>query len=479
MNIHISEMEGKPAVCFDTGLDPRSFARTKMSQSLVEPGYIVYPDGSHIEWRSSGVDDVKGFMRVWGSNFNGERLDTILNKIDAVQQETSLIAALQLKDKPRQEALKAVAFWIRAKLMLGDVKSTLHPGAAFFNNAGGEGSQHPKGSIFFTPKNLAQRCLIVEGEEINRYSCPDLYGMEESAFCAGAMLYKILSKSYPYPDDNVIYQDMREGVFLPVHLAAPGLDEKLCALIQAALMLPVANRKTFESGTDILSGLLKILVEKQSGKEPFTALFANLPDEEGEKLYKERKFFLFKQKVIVNTRRFAARNKPALLGVAAGLLFVIFVVSSMTKTRNERLTTAGMASDTVIYAYYDAFSTLNHTFMEECIYGADKSDVNVAATYYAVTRARQAYENNPRSAIFSAKMWRDNGGELPAPDVFGVTDITIKRVDGDEEENFIVYSVNYLLWFPNEELPSSRTDILTLKRIKKNWRITEINRTIN
>jgi len=464
MNIHISDVEGKSAVCFDTGLDPRSFARTKMSQSLIEPGYIVYPDGSHKEWKSSGVNDANGLMRVWGPSFEGERLDAILNKMDA---------------KPRHDALKAVAFWIRAKLMLGDINSTLHPGAAFFINKTVEGSLHPKGSIFFAPKNLAQRCLIVEGEELNRYSCPDLIGMEESAFCAGAMLYKILTKSYPYPDEEVIYQDMREGVFLPVRLAAPGLDEKLCALIQAALMLPVANRKTFESGTDILSGLLKILVEKQSGAEPFSTLFNKLPDEESVKLIKERKRFAFTQKAFVKTRRFAAHNRPVLLGAAAALLFIIFVVSSMTKSRNERLTTAGMASDSVVYAYYDAFSSLNHVFMEECIYGADKSDVSVAAGYYAVSRARQAYENTSRPVVFPAKLWRDNGGELPAPDVFGVTDIVMERIDGSEEGDFIVYRANYVLWFPNEELPSNRTDQLTLKRIKKNWRITEIKRTLN
>ncbi len=56
--IYLSNIEEKQAICFDTGLDPRSFARTKMSQSLIECGYIVYPDGSREVWKPSSVNEV-------------------------------------------------------------------------------------------------------------------------------------------------------------------------------------------------------------------------------------------------------------------------------------------------------------------------------------------------------------------------------------------------------------------------------------
>jgi hypothetical protein len=475
MNIQVCDVEGKPSVCFDTGLDPRSFARTKMSQSLIEPGYIVYPDGSKKVWKSSGVNDINGFMRVWGQHFEGERLDKILEKIDHPEQLPMSLAQLKA-ETPTQAALKAVAFWIRAKLLLGDVNSTLHPGAVFINNSEGD---DPQGSVFFTPMNLAQRCLLVEGEDLNRFNCPDLYGIDASAFCAGAMLYKILTKSYPFPDDDVIFQDMREGVFLPLRLAAPGLDEKLSGLIQSALMLPVENKKIHISGTDILSDLLKILTEKESEKDPVSSLFKKIPVDERNRLEKESGRFLLRQKIFVKTRRFASQNKPLLWGVAGVLLFIIFIFASMSKNRNERLTTEGMDSDQVVYAYYDAFSSLNHMFMEACILGADKSDINAAAGYYAVSKARQAYEYSSGPAVVSARFWKESGGELPAPNVFGVTDMTLERLEGSEDSNFIVYSVNYLLWFPNEDMPGNRTDVLTLKRHRGDWRITEIKRTLN
>jgi hypothetical protein len=173
LNIHVSDVDGKPATCFDTGLEPRSFARTKMSQCLIEPGYIVYPDGTHKVWKATGVNEVDGFMRVWGSPFTGKRLDFLLGQADSGLKTTAQEVSLQA-------ALQAVAFWIHCKLLLGDVRSALNPGAIFISSEGGK--DFPKGTVFFAPENLSQRCLLVEGLDTDYYNCPDLKGMEAAAF---------------------------------------------------------------------------------------------------------------------------------------------------------------------------------------------------------------------------------------------------------------------------------------------------------
>ena len=113
--IHVSEINGKQVLCYHTGLDPRSFARTKMSQSLIEPGFIVLPDGTCIDWKPAAVIEHNDKMTVWGPPFPGERLDLII------------------KEKTQQAALQAIAFWIRAKLILGEKSSALNPGAAFIS----------------------------------------------------------------------------------------------------------------------------------------------------------------------------------------------------------------------------------------------------------------------------------------------------------------------------------------------------------
>jgi len=466
-NIYFSDIDGKPAVCFDTGLDPRSFARTKMSQSLIEPGYVVRPDGSKDTWRAGGVSEVDGFMRVWGAPFHGERLDKLLNAVDSEKQEETL-----------QEALQSVVFWIRAKLFLGDVDSTLNPGATFVCCEDGGNSENKKGSVFFTPENLSQRCLLFEGLETNRYSCPDLKGMEAVAFCAAAMLYNVLTKTQPYPDKINIFQDMREGVFLPIDFAAPGLDKELCALINSALLLPVDRKRTTASGTDILTNLLKILMTKESGVVSLSSLFNKLSDNENAKLLKEKRSYSFKQNMVVKTKRFVTRNKPVLTGAAIAAAFIIFLSINMAKSSKERITTAGMSSDTVVRSYYEGFSSMDHALMEACIYGADKSDVNAAANLYVVNKMRQSYDGNSRSAITSAKLWKDNGGELPAPDVFGITDLSVEHIAGKESDGSIVYRADYILWYPNEPISSIRSDELTLSRVRGSWRITEIKRTL-
>jgi hypothetical protein len=508
-SIHISDVEGKKAVCFDTGLDPRAFARTKMSQSLIEKGYIVFPDGTHEVWKPSGVSEVNGSMRVWGPPFKGERLDLLVN-------EESSIGTRQTPRKSYQAtALQAVVYWIRAKMLLGDdIHSSLNPGTAFIvcedeQVSAPEQGKYPKGSVFFAPPNLSNRCLIVEKTEseirqlvgssakqltkrerfttsdvpvLDHFNCPDLTGMDAAAFCAGVMLYKIFTNVHPYPSDVTIFQDMREGVFLPPYLAAPGLNKKLCDLIQSALLLPVERRRTGESGTDIIVKLLKILMETENlsaqtdGIVPVVSLFRVLPREENIRLESEKKRFYFAQNSSTRLRRFVVRNKHALIGTMLGLFFVLFIVVSTANSINRRPTTEGMAADTVIMAYYEAFSSLDHIFMEACINGASRTDINVAANFFAVNRTRQAYEQSTRSTIIPARVWRETGGELPAPNVFGVTDLTIEFLAGREEDNMLIYRANYLLWSP-EEYSISRSDTLTLRRDRrKNWRITEIIR---
>jgi hypothetical protein len=409
-------------------------------------------------------------MRVWGSPFTGKRLDLLIDELDDMYQAEEKKAAL------RQEALQAVVFWVRAKMLLGDTHSAFNPGAAFVCCE--EGKEHPMGSVFFAPPNLSNRCLLVEGKEMDRFSCPDLTGMDAAAFSAGVMLYRILSDVFPYQSDKDIFQDMREGVFLPPRLAAPALDEKICDLIQSALLLPVEKKKPAVSAVDIIGSFLKILMLSDNGIVSYPSLFRELSPEEIEQFAKEKKRFLSKQNNYVKFRRFAVRNKLLLIGITVGVLFLLFIFVTTSASISSRPTTAAMSPDTVIVAYYEAFSSLDHIFMEACVNGADKTDINAAVNIFAVYKTRQAVEMSVRSNIVPARIWRDNGGELPSPDAFGVTDLVIEYKAGGETDNMIMYQADYSLWAPDVDFARVRSDILTLRRDrKKNWRITEILRT--
>jgi hypothetical protein len=314
---------------------------------------------------------------------------------------------------------------------------------------------------------------------MDRYNCPDLFGIETAAFCAGVMLYKILTGTHPYPAAD-IYQDMREGVFLPLNLGAPHLNEKLSSLIKLALLLPVASKKTTKTGTDILMEMLEILMGKEGNIVAFSSLFNTLPAEKIKRIENERKQFVFRQGSLIKTKRFIIRNKYFLVITALILVFAIFI---FVNTRKASLTTEGMTAEEVVFAYYNAFSLLDDEFMRACIQGADRSDITAAGIIHVIVKQRQFYEMSSGPILFPAQEWLDNGGELPSPHAFGVTNLEVekltKRWDGGElDGNIVVYRASYTLWSPTDAHPFIRSDELTLRLDRhNNWRIIEILRT--
>ncbi|WP_461257243.1 hypothetical protein, partial [Treponema sp. R80B11-R83G3] len=270
--IYISEVDNKAALCFDTGLDPRSFARTKMSQSLIDPGVIVNPDGTQETWKITGVNETDGFMRVFGPYVPGKRLDLLLEEFGSSQSP-------ELK----QEALEAVISWSKAKMLLGNKQSAINPGASFVSK---------EGNVFFAPEHISGRCLYIEGNEIDKYNCPDLTGMDATAFCASVMLYTILTGNHPYLSKD-IFQDMREGILLNIDLAAPGLNAQLSELIQEALMLPVEkkNKKNTitKNGIEILTDIIEILTDKEKKAVSVSSLFETVSLEKAKQIKKENK----------------------------------------------------------------------------------------------------------------------------------------------------------------------------------------------
>jgi hypothetical protein len=120
---------------------------------------------------------------------------------------------------------------------------------------------------------------------------------------------------------------------------------------------------------------------------------------------------------------------------------------------------------------------MDFEFMEACIQGASKADVNAVLSLTAIIKTRQAYEGVLSDTI-PAQVWIENGGTLPADNVFGVTEMSIVHLSGSEFEKQILYRVDYTLWPLTEDEPYRRNDIITLKPDRKNnWRITEIRRT--
>jgi hypothetical protein len=483
-------VEGKPALGFDTGLDAQAFAQAKMAQFITQPGLVVFPGGTIEDWKASGVVEYPepespgaggSRMAIWGPPFAGERLD------------------LLVEDGSRKDyALRAIRFWLEARLVLGNRELSFRPGGAFVS---------PAGAVFFPPEGLVSRCLHAEGDAAwlwGSEACvhPDLTGKEAAAFTAAALLYRVFagSPAFTGKDAEALHQNIREGVFLPVNMAAPGLDETAAALINAAL----AGRK--DGGEerrpdparllDALKPLREASPESASGAAMF---FHSLPEGERKRINEAAARFWKKKTAAVQTRRFVIRNLAVIAGFAAAALIAVLAGRNIAQSRASLPTTAGMDSAQVVRAYYGAFGALDHQMMEAAvIQKAGKADIEMVVNFFVVSKVREAYEP-ARSPFIPAQEWRDAGSPPSAVPVFGVSDLEIAKISGGEAEEETRYRSSFILWVPaaageGEESPAATeaenpgpppeapalpylyTDELTLIRHKGNWRIAEIKR---
>ncbi|MDR1251642.1 MAG: hypothetical protein LBK62_05690 [Treponema sp.] len=492
------EIEGEQALGFDTGLDSRAFAQAKLALFMTEPGLIVRPDGvspGGVEtWKASGIVERAGpvqtnderpgpTMVIRGPAFAGERLDLLIN--DSARQD---------------EALRAAACWIQARLLLGESQASLRPFAALVSGGG----TYLPGTVFFAPENLTLRCIQAEDADTRLsggewYVHPYLSGQGATAFTAAAMLYRVLAGTAPFPaqEEVVLHQDMREGNFPPIRLAAPGLDERLAVLIQKALSPTPGAEDAAGGGTVLLNQFLKILRPAGSACPGAAFFFHPLSAEERANLANKKEQFLKRKNLAIKTSRFVIRNTAIIAGAVAAILISILTARSFVKGRADLPTTRGMDSVQVIQGYYDAFGELDHQSLDARVTkGAGKSDIEMVLNLFVMTKVRQAYELQTAPLLISAAEWKASGGGASDSQVFGVTDLEIECLSGGETTDEIRYRAAYTLWLPvpqqEEESPDAEksepetegrlpqgfqyTDELTLVRDRGNWRISEIKR---
>ena len=493
LNIYSSAIDGGQALCFDTGLDSRAFAQARLAQFLSEHGCIVNLSGGIVPWKAGGVVEAvnpslaqgAATMHIWGQAFAGERLDRVLH--DSAR---------------RDAALAAVVSWIDARLALEGEENVprvpLWPCAALIANAEPEQNTASGEAVLFLPENIVRRCIQAEGEEarlrgIGQYVHPDLEGADAAAFTAAAMLYRVFSGAGAFSAlrEDLLHQDMREGNFLPLRLAAPGLDPQIAELIQEALTpqgksTGAADCPSPQGSKSDAADLLAPLRESLGNANPdwkAEKFFHALGGQELEKLAEEKEKYLHRKKIQVNARRFVIRNTAIIAGIAAAVLITLFVGASIAKGRASAPTTAGMDSLTVVNSYYEAINSLDHQFLEaSTARGAGKADITMTANLFVINRVRQAYEYS-QFKFMPPDEWLEAGRPPLDIPVYGISGLHITHVSGSEDSDAVHYSAVYALWLPisenddNEPLVYNYTDELRLERIKGNWRIAEIKRS--
>jgi hypothetical protein len=476
LRIGVFQFEGRDVLGFDTGLNALAFAQAKLAQFITQAGYIVHADTSVETWQPQGVleREIPGgrekTMVIWGPLFHGERLDLLI-----------------ADDKRRDKALDALRHWVRARLVLEaqGLPSFPCPGGGFYGT---------EGSFLFPPDRLVKRSLEAEAawtSGAESWVHPDLQGGEAAAFAGGAMLYRIFCGKAPFPQENtdVLRQDEREGVFEPLHLAAPGLNGELAQLITETLSPVNALKGKKRPALNDFEALLGPPGSKEAG-----SFFRPLDKETAARLDQEREQFNKKVEIKVKTKRFMVRNASVIGASVAAVLILSLVIRGFIKNQAELPTTQGMAPLEVAASYYGAFGPLDHTLMDACVINkAGKNDIEMVTNLYVLSRVRQAYELTA-SKYMSAQEWLDSGSPPVQGMVFGVSDLRLDERKKDAQE--IVLGASYTLWLPRsmtqteQDTPSevpedqspqgfSYNDELRLVLHKNAWRIAEITRKDN
>jgi hypothetical protein len=500
------DFEGKRVLGFDTGLSAQAFAQAKMAQAVTGRGFIVIPGGGVEIWKAAGVAELPGeggaTMVIWGPPFEGKRLDLAIGGEEAAG------------GKNGGEALDCLRHWIDARAALGEDAPPPWPAGAFVCQGGerngtepaerGRDGLWPGGTVFFPPERLVARCVQAEGngawrEGAEAFVHPDLEGKAAAAFCAGAMLFKIFTgrEAFSGADNDAIHQDMREGVFLPPRLAVPGLDDTLAALMEKSLAPkdggggqrrrtagsggPAENGRDREGPVPFPGGFTAVLGPPRS--KPPEAFVRPLPEAEAARIEEEKKQYLKKRNISVGTRRFVVRNTALITGIAAAVLILFLIVRSVIAGRAGLPDTGGMGTLEVTETYYRAIGALDHQMMEACVTGrAGKDDIDMVTRFYVLNKVREAYE--PGFSVTPAQEWIDAGAPAETPQVFGVSELRVEKMHEDAED--ARFTAQFTLWVPEPANPDEAPvpvgrpcrDEITLTRVKGNWRISAISRTM-
>ena len=468
-SIFTFELNGEEVLGFDTGLPSRDFARSKMAQSVLEPGYIIYPDGNAGIWKSGGVTPLGSgadeTVVVWGPLFPGE------------------IFAELIKSDNKDEALYALRFWLKARIVL-EGKLAKADNATFRGSSGAliinkENDLFPFGTVFFPPADLLKPFIEAEAEWVH----PNLENADEISFCTGAMLYRIFcgAPAFTGTGINEIQQNICEGNFLPPSLALPALDPEMSKLISRSIGREKA--KGVLTKRPAPNEIMEFIGAPASVSKRVSSWLRILDDNETAKINAEKARYIKRNALTVKTRRFVTRNNVIITTSIVVLAIIAFIVRDVIKNRSGDIT-KGMSPVEVAMTYYNAFGELDHTLMENCVRGkAGKEDIDLAVNFFVITRMRQAYEIYSDSFI-PVQKWLDEGSPATDKVVFGITDLRISGFSMNEENARL--TAEYVIWMPNYDgedsvptiVSNSCKDELDFALVRGAWRIESIKREL-
>ena len=434
-----------------TGLAGGSFALTKITGAKSEPGYVV--NGDRVtDWRFIGVTYVKGDPWLFGPMAEGRSLAEMLDQppeaaLAALASLASAISVLQQREVPPFRLQSEAVIYLE------------------------------EGGLLFLPPGLMTVLKDSRPVEYRLRACeainhPYISGKDAFSYTLAALAYRVLTGEFPFMDETE--QGLRDRVrrlrVTPAHLVRPEIREEVSDLIAKALAKP---------GSVSVAGWIEAF-ESWRKESPFR------PVSDEEKTAILTKAADHRQKAARSFRStvFLERNGRTILVVAAAVLVVAAVASSILRNALAPRATKGFSAEKVVETFYKSIGPLDHQVMENCvIQGAGKAEINEAINLFVISRQTIAYEG--KSYIVDAAEWDAKGRPAVVSPSFvhGVSRLQITRESGDPEPVFLATYERYARAFEDQSLEAAPaingrkvTDRLYLKQDKGDWVIYRIDR---
>ena len=336
-------------------------------------------------------------------------------------------------------------------------------------------------SILLLPPAATARALTASGVRsrsaaVARLSSPRSTGPEaDASFLLALAAYRFATGKSAFERES----GEPSGVAGPVPgsttiaLAAPRLHPGLAAIVDRALADP---------GSAPLSEWLECL---ETARE--AGWTREIPPEEMSALARRREAAEAQARSRKRREDFFRRRGALVVGLAAVVVVLALIAGDMLRAQKDKPDFSGLSPRELVRRYYLAVDTIDLDSLEACgDKKAIKNDEDTLINLTVLTKTRTAYEG--KSPVVRAESWVASGKPQLAPDAFlyGIDDLAITEESGYGGDR-AVFKAEYSLWYLDKpdsapldaaSVPteSRRSDILTLERGKRGWRIVDLER---
>ena len=412
--------------CLTTGMEPRTFAHSTVTDSLRDQGFRISADGTVQPF----------YLNETISFFDSEKAHEEIGIVLPVRDATPLISIAAAEHKSPSEAAAALRTVYRLlNTLVHAVKAGTISESLFHAIMSAPLcllTEAAMQELIVLPPRLVQRCITGEARTALYYGYLWMHPDRDQAplpdaadFLFAALGYACITATQPFsaavdPFDNIIrkgaagstavvnadtidqlVQNIRDGAFVPIDVYCPAVTANLAALINGGLTIGKTQQRIhppqYEQLCTYCDETLPIFTDANSDGDhsdlsgQSTELFvsraaANLQQP-------ELSAFIGKARKRITRRRFLLKNMGKIITAAAVCVMLTAAAFALVLHIRRPPKTAGLSPEAVVRGFYNAVESLDQEILSA--YTKNKAGVEyegLLVHLFVTAKIREAYE---------------------------------------------------------------------------------------